>query len=223
MGKTGTCLLAPTLAPITPVLTCIAVHELKNSKVKGRFRLAEAVAPLDEHAVSATLQAIDTEPLAAAPARAHASHAARTIPGRRCPTHRLAMLDGSPGTATALAPCYQLHRMTPRSARAHCSMACVDVGVCACRKLLVGLASTCAGLEGLATHKQVSSLLLNLQALRTLHLRTTLETEVAKADAGSSHLTLWVRPPLGSALCHNTFPSGYWGLGQGSCLVLKFI
>jgi len=62
-------------------------------------------------------------------------------------------------------------------------------------------------------YKQVGSLLPNVQALRTLHLRATLATEAANAEEGPSRLT---RPPLGLALRCIVFPSGaHWELEQG--------
>ncbi|KAH8979712.1 hypothetical protein EDB86DRAFT_2835737 [Lactarius hatsudake] len=54
------------------------------------------------------------------------------------------------------------------AARACCMMASIDVDVCTC----------------LATYKQASPLLPNLQVLRIPHLRTAPDTEGAKAEAG---------------------------------------
>ncbi|KAH9021785.1 hypothetical protein EDB85DRAFT_1998936 [Lactarius pseudohatsudake] len=45
--------------------------------------------------------------------------------------------------------------------------------------------------SGTEWSKQVSSLLPNVQALRTLRLRATLAIEVAKAEEGPSRLALW--------------------------------
>ena len=59
-----------------------------------------------------------------------------------------------------------------------------------------------------ALHKQVGSLLPNVQALRTLRLRATLATEVVKAEEDLSRLALWTRPPLGAALRCVVCPSG---------------
>ncbi|KAH9012413.1 hypothetical protein EDB83DRAFT_2680508 [Lactarius deliciosus] len=64
-----------------------------------------------------------------------------------------------------------------------------------------------------ALYKQVSSLLPNVQALRTLRLRASLPTEATIADEGPSRLALWTRPPLGLALRCVVFPTGaHWEL-----------
>ena len=66
-----------------------------------------------------------------------------------------------------------------------------------------------------ALYKQVGSLLPNLQALHTLHLRTTLPSEAAKAEEGPSCLALLTLHPLGSALRCVVFPSGaQWELEE---------
>ncbi|KAH9058964.1 hypothetical protein EDB83DRAFT_2675684 [Lactarius deliciosus] len=105
-----------------------------------------------------------------------------------------------------------------------------DVDVRTRGRLLGALGNTGAGLEALelsldgtsdevslqALYKQVGSLLPNVQALRTLRLRTSLPTEAAKAEEGPSRLALWTRPPLGSALRCVVFPSGaHWELERG--------
>ncbi|KAH8986652.1 hypothetical protein EDB86DRAFT_2235236 [Lactarius hatsudake] len=105
-----------------------------------------------------------------------------------------------------------------------------DVDVRTRGRLLGALGNTGAGLEALelsldgtsdevslqALYKQVGSLLPNVQALRTLRLRTSLPTEAAKAEEGLSRLALWTRPPLGLALRCVVFPSGaHWELERG--------
>ncbi|KAH9031171.1 hypothetical protein EDB84DRAFT_175319 [Lactarius hengduanensis] len=108
-----------------------------------------------------------------------------------------------------------------------------DVDVRTRGRLLGALGNTGAGLEVLelsldgtsdevslqALYKQVGSLLPNVQALRTLRLRTSLPTEAAKAEEDPSRLALWTRPPLGSGLRCVVFPSGaHWELeGVGTC------
>ncbi|KAH9012410.1 hypothetical protein EDB83DRAFT_2556922 [Lactarius deliciosus] len=104
-----------------------------------------------------------------------------------------------------------------------------DVDVRTRGRLLGALGNTGAGLEVLelsldgtsdevslqALYKQVGSLLPNVQALRTLRLRTSLPTEAAKAEEGPSRFALWTRPPLGSAL-RCVFASGaHWELERG--------
>ncbi|KAI9433133.1 hypothetical protein H4582DRAFT_1006149 [Lactarius indigo] len=99
-----------------------------------------------------------------------------------------------------------------------------------CGRLLGALGNTGTGLEILelslnsasdevslrALHKQVGSLLLNTQSLRMLHLQATLATEAAKSKEGPSRLTLWTRPPLGSALRYVVFPFGaHWEFERG--------
>ncbi|KAH8977804.1 hypothetical protein EDB92DRAFT_1844491, partial [Lactarius akahatsu] len=105
-----------------------------------------------------------------------------------------------------------------------------DVDVRTRGRLLGALGTTGTGLEVLelsldgtsdevslqALYKQVGSLLPNVQALRTLRLRTSLPTEAAKSEEGPSRLALWTRPPLGSGLRCVVFPSGaHWELERG--------
>ncbi|KAI9446891.1 hypothetical protein BJY52DRAFT_1370398, partial [Lactarius psammicola] len=108
-----------------------------------------------------------------------------------------------------------------------------DVDVRTRGRLLGALANTGAGLEVLklslegtsdevslqALYKQVGSLLPDVQALRTLHLRAILADEAAKVEEGLSRLTLWTRPSQGSALRRVVFPSGaHWELEGGEWL-----
>ncbi|KAH8978313.1 hypothetical protein EDB86DRAFT_2836893 [Lactarius hatsudake] len=87
-----------------------------------------------------------------------------------------------------------------------------DVDVRTRGRPIGALANTGAGLEG--TSDEVS-----LQALHKLAVAdsagashaphaATLLTEAAKAEEGPSHLALWIRPPLGSALRCVVVPSG---------------
>ncbi|KAI9435303.1 hypothetical protein H4582DRAFT_2171072 [Lactarius indigo] len=100
-----------------------------------------------------------------------------------------------------------------------------DVGIHTRGRLLGAQENTDAGLEVLelsldstsdevslqVLYKQVSSLLSNVQALRTLRLQASLPTEAAEADGGSLRLVLWMRSPLGSALFSIVFPSeAHW-------------
>ncbi|KAH9062517.1 hypothetical protein EDB83DRAFT_2315391 [Lactarius deliciosus] len=143
---------------------------------------------------------------------------------------RLAVLDSSPGLAAALAPgprCTTAFALRPSLALGGALkelglVLAPDVDVRTRGRLLGALGNTGAGLEVLelsldgtsdevllqALYKQVGSLLPNVQALRTLRLRTSLPTEAAKAEEGSSRLALWIYQPLGSASRRVVFPSG---------------
>ncbi|KAI9435288.1 hypothetical protein H4582DRAFT_2100435 [Lactarius indigo] len=111
-----------------------------------------------------------------------------------------------------------------------------DVDVLICERLLAALGNTDAGLEVLevslngtsnevslqSLNMQVSSLLPNVQALRKLHLRTSLPSEAAEADRGSLQLVLWIRSPLRSALPCVVFPlDAHWEPERGEWLCVN--
>ncbi|KAH9010500.1 hypothetical protein EDB83DRAFT_2680812 [Lactarius deliciosus] len=157
----------------------------------------------------------------AAPAPAHLTHlalhfigvppAAQDVPSAAVP--RLAVLDSSPGLAAALAPGRPLRRVMLHIASTLYDglrpaalvgalggalkelrlVLAPDVDVRTRGRLLGALGNTGAGLEVSlqALYKQVGSLLPNVQALRTLRLRTSLPTEAAKAEEGPSRFALW--------------------------------